>query len=168
MSHEHVGEAMHRLVSRLYPICRSLTGPGVRETLAIVREQIPLVIHEVPSGTPAFDWTVPQEWRIRDAYIQDAAGQRVIDFRRSNLHVVNYSRPIRARLPFSRLDEHLHSLPDRPDWVPYRTSYYDDSWGFCLAHNQRLTLAALGGECQYEVLIDSELVDGSLTYGELL
>ena len=167
MSLERVGEAMHALVSRLYPVCRSLTGPGVRETLAIVREQIPLVIHEVPSGTRAFDWTVPQEWRIRDAYIKDASGRRVVDFQRCNLHVVNYSRPVRARLPFSRLDQHLHSLPDRPDWVPYRTTYYDESWGFCLAHHQRQALAAQGDEAEYEVAIDSELVNGSLTYGEL-
>jgi aminopeptidase-like protein len=167
MSREHVGDAMHALVSRLYPICRSLTGPGVRETLAIVREQIPLVIHEVPSGTRAFDWTVPPEWRIRDAYIQDASGRRVVDFLRCNLHVVSYSRPVRARLAFDQLDKQLHSLPDRPGVVPYRTSYYDESWGFCLAHHDRLALAAQGGGVEYDAVIDSELSDGSLTYGEL-
>jgi aminopeptidase-like protein len=167
MSADRAGEAMHALVSRLYPICRSLTGPGVRETLAIVREQIPLAIHEIPSGTQAFDWTVPKEWRIRDAYIEDASGQRVVDFRECNLHVVNYSRPVRTSLPWSRLDKHLHSLPDRPDWVPYRTSYYDESWGFCLTHRQRKTLAARGGEAEYQAVIDADLTEGSLTYGEL-
>ncbi|HEV3339722.1 MAG TPA: DUF4910 domain-containing protein [Pirellulales bacterium] len=167
MSADRAGEAMHALVARLYPICRSLTGPGVRETLAIVREQIPLAIHEVPSGTQAFDWTVPKEWRIRDAYIEDASGRRVVDFRDCNLHVVSYSRPVRARLPWARLDERLHSLPDRPEWVPYRTSYYDESWGFCLTHRQRQTLAARGDEAEYQVVIDAELADGSLTYGEL-
>ncbi|HWB14670.1 MAG TPA: DUF4910 domain-containing protein [Pirellulales bacterium] len=168
MSLERVGEGMHALISRLYPICRSITGPGVRETLAIVREEIPLAIHEVPSGTRAFDWTVPQEWRIRDAYIEDAAGSRVVDFRRCNLHVVNYSRPTRARLTWSQLDQRLHSLPDRPDLIPYRTSYYAESWGFCLAHHQRQALAARGDGAEYEVVIDAELSDGFLTYGELL
>ena len=158
---------MHSLVSRLYPLCRSLTGPGVRDTLAILGEYIPLMIHEVASGAPVFDWTVPKEWRIRDAYINDASGRRVVDFQRSNLHVVNYSRPVCARLRWSDLDEHLHSLPERPDWVPYRTSYYQEAWGFCLAHQERLKLAARGNDAEYEVVIDAELVDGSLTYGEL-
>lgn len=162
-----VGDAMHALVSRLYPICRSLTGPGVRETLAILAEEIPLVVYEVPSGTPAFDWTVPKEWRIRDAYVLDASGRRVVDFRQCNLHVVNYSRPVRERLRWPRLDERLHSLPERPEWVPYRTSYYQESWGFCLSHRQRLALAARGDDAEYEVVIDADLVDGSLSYGEL-
>lgn len=168
MSPDDLGQAMHALVARLYPICRSLTGPGVRETLNVLRETIPLEIHEVASGTPAFDWTVPKEWRVREAYIEDAAGRRVVDFQRSNLHLVNYSRPVRARLAWRQLESHLHSLPDRPDWVPYRTSYYDESWGFCLAHRDRLALAERDEEEQYNVVIDADLIDGSLTYGELV
>ncbi|HVX16178.1 MAG TPA: DUF4910 domain-containing protein [Pirellulales bacterium] len=162
----HDGQAMHALLSRLYPICRSLTGPGVRETLAILREYLPLEIHEVPTGTPVFDWTVPQEWRIRDAYIQDASGRRVVDFRRSNLHVINYSRPVRTRLRWADLEKRLHSLPEHPAWVPYRTSYYHDNWGFCLTHEERSRLAARGDEAEYDVVVDAELVDGALTYGE--
>jgi aminopeptidase-like protein len=162
-----VGDAMHALVTRLYPLCRSLTGPGVRETLAILGEKVPLAIREVASGTPAFDWTVPNEWRIRDAYISDASGRRVVDFQRCNLHVVNYSRPVRTRLRWPQLDEHLHSLPEHPGWVPYRTSYYQESWGFCLAHEDRLALAARGDAAEYEVVVDAELVAGALSYGEL-
>ncbi|HEX7377267.1 MAG TPA: DUF4910 domain-containing protein [Pirellulales bacterium] len=161
------GHAMHALASRLYPICRSLTGAGVRETLALLSEQVPLDVHEVPTGTQVFDWEIPREWRIRDAYVQDATGRRVIDFGQSNLHVVNYSRPVRARLRWRELDEHLHSLADAPDRVPYRTSYYNDTWGFCLAHRQRLALAAQGDEDEYEVVIDADLVAGSLSYGEV-
>jgi dTDP-4-dehydrorhamnose 3,5-epimerase len=161
------GLGMHALASRLYPICRSLTGPGVRETLAILAECLPLEIHEVPTGTQVFDWRIPREWRIHDAYVRDDAGRRVIDFAQSNLHVVNYSRPVRARLSWSQLDEHLHSLADWPDRVAYRTSYYNDTWGFCLAHRERLELAARGADAMYEAVIDAELVDGSLSYGEL-
>jgi len=153
---------MYRLIEELYPICRSITGDGLRATLRRIQQEIPIAIHEVPTGTPVFDWTVPREWNIRDAYVKNAAGKRVIDFRRSNLHVVNYSVPIRARMPLAELKEHLHALPDRPDWVPYRTSYYKETWGFCLS--QRLFDALPDGE--YEVLIDSSLEDGHLSYGE--
>jgi len=156
------GEEMYRLIEELYPICRSITGDGLRATLRRIQQEIPIAIHEVPTGTPVFDWTVPREWNIRDAYVKNAAGKRVIDFRRSNLHVVNYSVPIRARMPLAELKEHLHALPDRPDWVPYRTSYYKETWGFCLS--QRLFDALPDGE--YEVLIDSSLEDGHLSYGE--
>jgi aminopeptidase-like protein len=161
------GRAMHALVSRLYPICRSLTGPGVRETLRILQEYIPLEIREVSSGAAVFDWTVPQEWRIRDAYVKDADGRRVVDFQMHNLHVVNYSRPVRTRLRWADLDSHLHSLPERSDWIPYRTSYYNDAWGFCLPHGERLKLASRGDDAEYEVVVDADLVDGSLAYGEL-
>ncbi len=159
-----IGEEIHRFMAELYPICRSLTGDGVRETLRRIHTHIPLTVHEVPSGTPALDWTVPREWAIRDAWIQDAAGRRVIDFRRSNLHVMGYSVPVRARLSLAELRPHLHSLPDHPDWIPYRTSYWEPDWGFCLPHAVLETL----DEGPYEVVIDSALHDGHLTYGECL
>ena len=160
--HEDIGERIHDLIATLYPICRSITGDGVRETLRILAERIPLEIHEVPTGTEVFDWTVPKEWNIRDAYVKDAMGERVIDFRKSNLHVVSYSVPVNTRMSLRELKEHLHTVPDRPDWIPYRTSYYDENWGFCLSHNQYLALA----EGEYEVCIDSSLERGHLTYGE--
>ena len=158
------GEQMHRLISELYGICRSITGDGFRETLRRVREHIPLEIHEVPTGTKVFDWTVPKEWNIRDAWVKNARGEKVIDFGKSNLHVVNYSVPVRCKMQLSQLRPHLHTIPDRPDWIPYRTSYYKESWGFCLAHSQLQRLE----DGEYEVCIDSRLEDGSLTYGEYL
>lgn len=157
-----IGEQLHRFAAELYPICRSITGDGVRQTLAQINRRIPVQITEVPSGTAAFDWTVPREWNIRDAYIKDPAGKRVVDFQRSNLHVLNYSTPVRATLPLSELRKHLFTLPEHPDWIPYRTAYYKDAWGFCLPHNQMLALA----DGNYEVCIDSSLQDGHLTYGE--
>ena len=157
------GEEMVRFIAEAYPICRSITGDGVRRTLALIRERIPLDFHEVPSGTPVFDWTVPQEWNIRDAWIKDPAGRKVVDFLSCNLHVLNYSVPVQARMPLEKLKEHLFTLPDKPDLIPYRTSYYKETWGFCLSHHQLQALPA--GE--YEVFIDSTLEDGSLTYGEL-
>jgi aminopeptidase-like protein len=166
------GGALHRLVEELYPICRSITGDGVRRTLAIISRALgaeagvgaPLRITDVPSGTPVLDWTVPREWNVRDAYVADAAGRRVIDFRRHNLHLVNYSVPVRARMSLAELRPRLHALPDHPDWIPYRTSYYDDAWGFCLTQRQ---LDALG-DGEYEVVVDTTLEPGSLTYGELV
>ena len=155
---------MGALIERLYPICRSITGDGLRRTLRAVQERIPLELREVPSGTKVFDWMVPEEWNITDACVLDAAGRRVIDFRRSNLHVVNYSEPIRRRLSLAELKEHLFALPDRPDWIPYRTSYYERNWGFCLSQRQ---LEALP-EGEYEAVIESRLEPGALTYGELL
>jgi aminopeptidase-like protein len=157
-----VGEEMHRWVAELYPFCRSITGNGVRETLRRVGRILPLTLHEVPSGTRAFDWVVPAEWNIRDAWVKGSRGERVIDFRRSNLHVVSYSRPVKAHLSLAELKPHLHTLPEHPDWVPYRTSYYDAGWGFCLSHRE---LAALP-EDDYEVCIDASLEPGHLTYGE--
>lgn len=156
------GARMHALMARLFPICRSITGDGVRETLRILGESLPLTIHEVPTGTQVFDWTVPREWRIREAWIRDAQGRKVVDFRDSSLHVVSYSVPVRARVSLAELKPHLHSLPDHPDWIPYRTSYYNDAWGFCLPHRQLESL----GDGEYEVLVDSELFDGALSYGE--
>src|SRR3989304_5178837 len=117
-----LGEAIHALVNKLYPICRSITGDGLRQTLALLGKQIPLEVHEVPSGTPVFDWTVPKEWNIRDAYVKNSGGERVIAFRRHNLHVVNYSVPVHAKMPLQQLRPHLHTLPDQPDLIPYRTS----------------------------------------------
>ena len=118
-----VGHRMHQLVTQLFPVCRSITGNGVRETLRVVRARLPLEVREVPSGTAVFDWTVPNEWNIRDAYIKNRNGERVVDFRRSNLHVVSYSTPVHRRMRLSELRAHLHSLPDHPEWIPYRTSY---------------------------------------------
>jgi aminopeptidase-like protein len=158
------GGEMYRLIEELYPICRSITGDGLRATLRRIQKEIPITIREVPTGTPVFDWTVPREWNIRDAFVKNAAGERVIDFHRSNLHVVNYSVPVRARMALTDLKEHLHTLPDRPDWIPYRTSYYKESWGFCLS--QRALDSLPDGE--YDVLIDSSLEDGNLSYGEYL
>ncbi len=159
------GDSLYRLIERLYPICRSITGDGVRDTLAIVAESIPLEIFEVPSGTQVFDWEVPREWNIRDAYIKDADGRRVVDFRESNLHVVNYSVPVaKQTMPLADLRDHLYSIPEQPDWIPYRTSYYAESWGFCLTHRQLEQLT----DDEYEVCIDSSLEPGNLTYGECL
>jgi aminopeptidase-like protein len=157
-------EELERIVADLYPICRSITGDGVRETLRRLAEITPLEVHEVPSGTRVLDWVVPPEWNIRDAYVKDSGGERVVDFRRSNLHVVGYSTPVASTMTLEELRPHLHTLPDQPDLVPYRTSYYSESWGFCLSHRQLEELV----DGEYEVLIDSTLAPGSLTYGELV
>jgi len=156
------GADMLRFTAEAYPICRSITGDGVRRTLAMLHERIPLEVHEVPTGTPVFDWTVPQEWNIREAWIKDPAGRKIVDFQDCNLHVLNYSVPVSARLPLAELKPHLFTLPDKPDLIPYRTSYYKEAWGFCLSHNQLQSLP----DGEYEVHIDSTLADGSLSYGE--
>jgi aminopeptidase-like protein len=155
---------MHALASRLFPLCRSITGDGVRETLREVAEQFPLELHEVPSGTQVLDWTVPDEWNIREAHITTTDGRRIVDFGESNLHVVSYSEPVRADMTLVDLRPHLHVHPERPDWIPYRTSYYTRDWGFCLSRNQLESLE----DATYEVVIDSTLAPGSLTYGECL
>ena len=157
-----LGRELYELVAELYPICRSITGAGQRETLKILGRQIDLTIHEVPSGTQVFDWTVPKEWNIRDAYIKDASGQKIVDFAQSNLHVVSYSVPVHRRMSLTTLKPHLFTLPEHPDWIPYRTSYYRDDWGFCLSHRQFLQMK----EGEYEVHIDSSLENGALRYGE--
>jgi aminopeptidase-like protein len=161
---ERHGREMLELVTRLYPICRSITGAGTRQTLAILSESLDLQIHEVPSGTPVLDWTVPPEWNVRAAWIKDPQGRKIVDFARHNLHVVNYSLPVHQTLSLEQLAPHLHSLPDRPDWIPYRTSYYQATWGFCLADALKQTLVP--GD--YEVFIDADLKPGHLTYGELV
>lgn len=158
----NIGLEMHRLITELYPICRSITGNGVRETLTKIKSLIPLEIHEVPTGTQVFDWTVPKEWNISDAFIKDDRGERSIDFRKSNLHVVSYSVPVRARMGLNELKEHVFTLPEHPDWIPYRTSYYKEDWGFCMSHKQWLELT----DPAYDVSIDSSLEEGHLTYGE--
>jgi aminopeptidase-like protein len=159
---EEIGYAMHQLIRELYPICRSITGNGLRQTLHKLQEKIPLEIHEVPSGTRVFDWVVPPEWNISDAYVRNFRGEKVIDFQKSNLHVVNYSVPVRTKLPLTELKKHLFTLPEHPDWIPYRTSYYNESWGCCLSHNELSQLE----DGEYEVMIDSTLQPGSLSYGE--
>lgn len=156
------GQELYRFAAGLFPICRSITGEGIRRTLATIQERIPVKIANVASGTAVFDWTVPKEWNIRDAYIRGPRGESVVDFAKSNLHVMNYSVPVRATMPLSELRSHLFTIPERPDWIPYRTSYYKEAWGFCLSHNQLQSLE----EGNYEVCIDSSLEDGSLTYGE--
>lgn len=164
LDREAAGREMHELVRRAYPICRSITGPGVRETLATAREIAPLAVHEVPSGTPVLDWEVPPEWSVREAWIEGPDGRRVVDFADHNLHLVSYSVPVDRRLSRRQLDEHLHSLPDQPELIPYRTSYYRETWGFCLPHRLRKSLP----DGEYRVRIDSTLAPGSLTYGELV
>jgi aminopeptidase-like protein len=155
---------LHSFVAELFPICSSITGNGLREILRRIGQRIPLQIHEVPTGTQVFDWTVPREWNICDAYVRNSRGEKVIDFKNSNLHVVNYSIPVKAKLTLSELKEHLHAMPDRPDWIPYRTSYYRESWGFCLSQRELDSLP----EDDYEVVVDSSLEKGSLSYGECL
>ncbi len=146
----------------LYPICRSITGPGVRKTFDLIGRRIPLDLTEVPSGTPAFDWEVPNEWTLRDAYVADSTGRRRIDVRRHSLHVLGYSTPVRTRLTLAELRPHLHSDPAHPDWIPFRTSYWREQWGFCVSQRQLDSLE----EGEYEVVIDSEIAPGFLTYAE--
>lgn len=157
-----LGAGMHDLIRELYPICRSITGEGVRTTLRALQARIPLVLHEVPSGTRVFDWSVPLEWNITDAFIKNRHGKRIVDFQASNLHVMSYSAPVRATMRLADLRPHLFTCAEHPEWIPYRTSYYKENWGFCLTHKQ---LSQLSDE-EYEICIDSTLVPGTLTYGE--
>ncbi len=160
----NAGKLMHELARRLWPINRSITGEGVRQTLSILGEYFPeLHMHEIPSGTKCFDWTVPPEWRVREAWIKDASGKKIVDFAVNNLHLVGYSIPVNISLPLEELQHHLYSLPEQPDAIPYVTSYYSKRWGFCIAQNERDRLQP----GQYKIHIDSELFVGSLTYGEL-
>jgi len=161
---DNIGDQIFALAAKIYPICRSITGNGVRYTLRELRKHIALEIHEVPTGTEVFDWTIPREWNVRDAYIKNEHGEKVVDFARSNLHVMSYSVPVRQRISLSELKEHLYTLPDQPDLIPYRTSYYKENWAFCMAHRQ---FEGLQDE-MYDVLIDSTLTEGYLTYGEYL
>lgn len=161
----NTGQQMYALMQRLWPICRSITGDGVRETLSILKERLSeMVVYEVPTGTKCFDWSIPKEWVIRDAYILDPGGNKVIDFSTNNLHVVNYSAPVDLSIDLDELQKYLHSLPDQPDAIPYVTSYYKETWGFCLSHRVRERLRP----GIYQVRIDSELENGSLSYGEII
>jgi aminopeptidase-like protein len=156
------GQRMHALLTELYPICRSLTGPGLRMTLRRLADEVPLQIAEIPSGTPVFDWIVPDEWTIEDAYVEDDAGRRIVDFRAHTLHVVSYSRPVDRWVSLDELRPHLHSLPDRPDWIPYRTTYYADDWGFCLPHRVYEQLQP----GRYHAVVRSRLAPGSMSLAE--
>ncbi len=159
------GEAMYALAQRLWPLNRSLSGEGVRQTLGVLSEYLPgLQVHEIPSGTTCFDWIAPQEWRVREAWVKNAAGEKVIDFAVNNLHLMGYSVPVDAEMPLDALQAHLYSLPAQPTAIPYVTSYYAERWGFCLSQHARERWAP----GNYRVHIDSELFAGSLSYGELL
>ena len=164
VSSSDLGEVLHQRMAELYPICRSITGDGLRQTLRLIGELIPLEMRSVPSGTEAFDWTINDEWNVRDAYIADVNGRRLVDFRAHNLHLVGYSTPVRTRMTLDELRPHLHTLPEHPDWIPYRTTYYARTWGFCLAHSQ---LEALGPG-PFDVVIDTAITPGELSYGELV
>jgi aminopeptidase-like protein len=156
------GRKLHDFAAELYPICRSITGDGIRRTLALIQARIPLQTTELPTGTQIFDWTVPKEWNIRDAYIKGPDGNKVVDFRQHSLHILNYSTPIHQTVSLDELKPHLFTLPEHPDWIPYRTSYYKENWGFCLSHHQMLALK----EGNYEVCVDSTLENGNVVYGE--
>ena len=158
MDSTSVGQEIYQLIKSLYPICRSITGDGFRESMRILKKHIPLELREVPTGTQVF------EWNIRDAYVMNSKGEKVIDFQKSNLHILNYSVPFRGKVKLAELKEHLFSIPEHEDWIPYRTSYYKENWGFCLTQK---TLDSLSDE-EYDVFIDSSLEDGYLTYGEYL
>lgn len=160
-----VGEQMHALCRELFPICRSITGDGFRQSLAVLQARLPAMqIFEVPTGTRCFDWEIPREWNVRDAYLVDPNGKRFCEFGRSNLHLMGYATPFKGVVSLAELQEHLYTLPEQPDAIPYVTSYYKERWGFCLTQREREQLP----EGEYEVFIDSELKDGSLTYGELI
>jgi len=161
-----IGDEIYALAAEIFPICRSIAGDGVRKTIDILSEHLPIQRHELPTGKPILDWTVPKEWSIADAYIKNADGERVIDFQRSNLHVVNYSAPVRARMSIHELKKRVFTLPDQPDLIPYRTSFFKEEWGFCMSHRQLEALEAAGGE--YEIAIESSLEAGALTWGEYL
>ena len=160
-----IEEKIYLLAKNLWPINRSITGKGVRKTLAKIKEVIPeLKIFEIKSGTKVFDWTIPKEWKINDAYIITPKGKKICSFKKNNLHLVGYSIPVHEKISLSELQKYLHSLPDQPSAIPYVTSYYKKRWGFCITQKQRDQLK----KGQYEVFIDSELINGSLTYGELI
>jgi aminopeptidase-like protein len=162
-ANEALARELLELIRALHPICRSITGDGVRATLRLVGERVPLQLHEVASGAPVLDWTVPDEWNVRDAWIKNARGERVVDFRRHNLHLVSYSEPVAPRtISRQELSDHLYALPAHPDWIPYRTSYYKRSWGFCVSQKQLESLS----DPEYEVCVDTTLAPGHLSYGE--
>ena len=163
MNIQNTGNEMYDLVEDLFPICRSITGDGVRKTLKIIKKYIPIETHEIPTGTKVFDWTIPKEWNINDAYVKNSKGEKIIDFKKSNLHILNYSIPIKKKISLNELKKHIFTLPEYPKWIPYRTSYYEENWGFCITHEQFEKLV----EDEYEVVISSSLKEGHLTFGEL-
>ncbi len=158
------GSDLLELIRELYPLTRSITGDGVRRTLQRLTDIVPMEIHEVPTGTKVLDWEIPREWNIRDAYIRNESGEKIVDFRDSNLHVMSYSTPVHETLTRDQLLPHLHSDPEKPEWIPYRTSYYSEGWGFCVSDKQLQQIP----DGNYEVFIDSTLESGSLTYGEVV
>jgi len=160
-----IGQEMYNLCDKIFPYCRSITGYGVRQTLQALQEIVPeITVHEVPSGTKAFDWTVPKEWRIRDAWIKNSKGEKILDFKKHNLHVVGYSTPVDKKVDLAELRQYIYTQPDQPDAIPYVTSYYKERFGFCMTQQQYDALS----DDTYHIYIDSELFDGSLTYGELI
>lgn len=160
-----IGNEMYALCDRLFPICRSITGNGVRETLRVLQSICPaMTLHEVPTGTQVFDWTVPKEWNIRDAWIKNSKGEKILDFQETNLHIMGYSLPVNKDVSLEELLPLIHTQPDQPDAIPYVTSYYKERYGFCMSQEQKDALQ----EDTYHIYIDSELKDGSLTYGEIL
>jgi aminopeptidase domain protein len=160
-----IGNEMYALCAKLFPICRSITGNGVRETLHILKKIVPeMTIHEVPSGTKVFDWGVPKEWNIYDAWIKNGKGEKILDFQESNLHVMGYSLPVDKQVSLDELLPLIYTQPDQPDAIPYVTSYYKERYGFCMTQKQKDAL----GDDNYHIYIDSELKDGSLTYGEIM
>ena len=162
---QNVGQRMYDLAERMFPICRSITGNGLRKSLEIICEELPEIkITEVPTGTQVFDWTVPKEWNISGGWIRTKQGETIVDFNETNLHVVGYSVPVHKTVSREELLEHVYTIPEQPDWIPYVTSYYKERWGFCMTERQKQTLT----DDEYEVMIDSTLEDGSLTYGELV
>ena len=161
-SSEEIKEEMFSLMQELFPICRSITGNGVRKTLERIKKDIPLSKFEIPTGTQVFDWTIPKEWNIVDAYVSDLSGKKIIDFQKSNLHVVNYSIPIKKQISLNELKKHIFSNPEKPDYIPYVTSYYNETWGFCLEHSELIKMK----DKKYDVIIESKLENGFLTYGE--
>jgi aminopeptidase-like protein len=164
VSAAHTGRGLYEFAARLYPICRSITGNGVRQTLSLIGERVPLTVHEVPSGTRVFDWQIPLEWNVEDAAVIDADGRRVVDFAAHNLHLVSYSEPVQASMSLQDLMPRLHVLPEHPEWIPYRTSYYRRDWGFCMRARERAALRP----GRYRIEIRTSLAPGSLSYGELL
>ena len=163
MIDDQVQNEIYSFIKELFPLCRSITGEGTSKTLQKIQKKIPIEIKEIPSGTKVFDWEVPKEWNIRDAYIKSSDGKKIVDFQQSNLHVINYSSPVQKELSLNQLKPHLHSIPDYPEWIPYKTTYYKEDWGFCLSHNLLQSLR----DDNYKVVIDSEIQDGYLNYGEL-
>ena len=157
-----IGRQVHDLARKLYPICRSITGEGIRETLRVLKEYVPFTVHEIATGTPVFDWVVPEEWNVRDAWIKNVRGEKVVDLQKNNLHLLQYSIPVSQRMSLAELKSHLFTIPEKPDWIPFRTSFFQKNWGFCLRHKDFLKLE----EGEYEVRIDSTLQPGTMTYGE--